>query len=36
MLVGDERDRLRDSAYYSITDDEWPGVKANLLRRLGR
>ncbi len=26
----------RDSAYYSVIDDEWPGVKANLLRRLGR
>jgi N-acetyltransferase len=25
---------VRDSAYYAITDDEWPGVKANLLRRL--
>ena len=36
MLVGDDRDRLRDSAYYSILDDEWPAVKANLLRRLGR
>src|SRR5206468_9014489 len=36
MLVGDDRDRLRDSAYYSITDDEWPEVKANLLRRLDR
>jgi RimJ/RimL family protein N-acetyltransferase len=36
MLVGDEHDRLRDSAYYSITDEEWPAVKANLLRRLGR
>ena len=36
MLVGDDRDRLRDSAYYSITDDEWPEVKANLRRRLGR
>ena len=36
MLVGDDRDRLRDSAYYSITDDEWPEVKANLERRLGR
>jgi N-acetyltransferase len=33
MLVrGGER---RDSAYYSITDDEWPGVRANLRRRLG-
>jgi RimJ/RimL family protein N-acetyltransferase len=34
MLVGDDRNRLRDSAYYSIVDDEWPEVKANLLRRL--
>jgi len=25
---------LRDSAYYAITDDEWPTVKANLERRL--
>ena len=24
----------RDSAYYSVVDDEWPGVKANLERRL--
>ena len=32
MLVRDgER---RDSAYYSIIDDEWPEVKANLQRRL--
>jgi RimJ/RimL family protein N-acetyltransferase len=36
MLVGDDRTRLRDSAYYSIVDDEWPAVKANLERRLGR
>jgi RimJ/RimL family protein N-acetyltransferase len=36
MLVGDDRDRLRDSAYYAILDDDWPDVKANLLRRLGR
>jgi RimJ/RimL family protein N-acetyltransferase len=36
MLVGDDRDRLRNSAYYSIVDDEWPAVKANLLLRLGR
>jgi RimJ/RimL family protein N-acetyltransferase len=35
MLVGDDRDRLRDSAYYSILDEDWPAVKANLLRRLG-
>lgn len=26
----------RDSAWYSIVDDEWPDVRANLLRRLGR
>jgi N-acetyltransferase len=32
MLVRDgER---RDSAWYSVVDDEWPGVKANLERRL--
>jgi RimJ/RimL family protein N-acetyltransferase len=24
----------RDSAYYSVIDDEWAGVRANLLRRL--
>jgi N-acetyltransferase len=36
MLVGDDRDRLRDSAYFSIVDDDWPAAKANLLRRLGR
>ena len=36
MLVGDDRDRLRDSAYYSILDEDWPAVKANLLRRLDR
>ena len=34
MLVGDDRTRLRDSAYYAITDDDWPAVKANLRRRL--
>ena len=34
MLV---RDGLRrDSAWYSVIDDEWPAVRANLLRRLGR
>ena len=34
MLVrGGER---RDSARYSVIDDEWPEVRANLLRRLGR
>jgi RimJ/RimL family protein N-acetyltransferase len=26
----------RDSAYYSIVDDEWPQVRATLARRLGR
>jgi N-acetyltransferase len=32
MIVRDgER---RDSAWYSVVDDEWPGVKANLARRL--
>ena len=36
MLVGDDGTRLRDTAYYSITDGEWPEVKANLVRRLGR
>jgi RimJ/RimL family protein N-acetyltransferase len=34
MLAGDDGTRLRDSAWYSITDDEWPDVKANLERRL--
>ena len=29
-------DRNRDSAYYSIVDDEWPEVKENLRRRLAR
>jgi RimJ/RimL family protein N-acetyltransferase len=24
---------IRDSAYYSVVDDEWPAVKANLVRR---
>jgi N-acetyltransferase len=27
---------VRDSAYFSITDDKWPIVKANLERRLAR
>lgn len=26
----------RDSAYYSVIDEEWPRVRANLRRRLGR
>jgi RimJ/RimL family protein N-acetyltransferase len=26
----------RDSAYFSVLDDEWPAVRANLRRRLGR
>ena len=34
MLVrGGER---RDSAWYAVIDDDWPAVKASLLRRLGR
>jgi N-acetyltransferase len=32
MLVRDGA--LRDSAYYAVTDDEWPAVRANLERRL--
>jgi RimJ/RimL family protein N-acetyltransferase len=32
MLVRDGA--LRDSAYYAITDDDWPDVRANLERRL--
>ena len=32
MLVRDGA--LRDSAYYAITDDEWPTVRGNLERRL--
>ena len=32
MLVQDGD--VRDSAYYSIVDDEWPSVRANLERRL--
>jgi N-acetyltransferase len=32
MLLGP--DEIRDSAYYAITDEEWPEVKANLERRL--
>jgi RimJ/RimL family protein N-acetyltransferase len=34
MLVRDGESR--DSAWYSVTDDDWPGVRANLLRRLSR
>jgi len=34
MIVrGGER---RDSAWYAVIDDDWPAVKANLLRRLER
>jgi RimJ/RimL family protein N-acetyltransferase len=33
LVRGGER---RDSAWYSVLDDEWPAVRANLLRRLGR
>jgi N-acetyltransferase len=28
--------RIRDDVYYSIVDDEWPAVKANLEKRLSR
>jgi RimJ/RimL family protein N-acetyltransferase len=28
--------QYRDSAYYSIIEDEWPEVKENLRRRLAR
>jgi RimJ/RimL family protein N-acetyltransferase len=34
MLVRDGQ--LRDSAYYAITDDDWPAVRANLQARLER
>jgi N-acetyltransferase len=34
MLVRDGA--VRDSAYYAITDEEWPAVRANLERRLDR
>jgi hypothetical protein len=27
---------VRDSAYYAITDDEWPSVEAALRRRVER
>jgi hypothetical protein len=27
---------VRDSAYYSIVDDDWPAVRGNLQRRLAR
>ncbi len=27
---------VRDTAYFSVVDDEWPEVRANLERRLGR
>jgi RimJ/RimL family protein N-acetyltransferase len=36
MLVGNDRTRLRDSAWYAIVDDDWPAVKANLQERLAR
>jgi RimJ/RimL family protein N-acetyltransferase len=28
--------KRRDSAWFSVLDEEWPAVRANLLRRLGR
>ena len=34
LLVRDGQ--RRDSAWYSVLDDEWPAVRANLVRRLGR
>ena len=34
MLVGEDRTRLRHSAYYAIVDNDWPSVRANLERRL--
>ena len=34
MLAGNDHERLRDSAWYAIVDDDWPAVKANLERRL--
>ncbi|MER3487400.1 MAG: GNAT family N-acetyltransferase [Chloroflexota bacterium] len=36
MLVGHDRSQVRDSAWYAITDEEWPAVKARLLARLAR
>ena len=33
LLLGGQE--IRDSAYYSIVDDEWPEVEATLRRRLG-
>jgi RimJ/RimL family protein N-acetyltransferase len=33
VVRGGER---RDSAWYAVIDDDWPAVKANLLRRLDR
>lgn len=34
MVVPGIGNEVRDSAYYSIVDDEWPAVRANLERRL--
>jgi len=34
MIVRDGA--LRDSAWYAVTDEEWPAVRENLLRRLSR
>lgn len=36
MVAGNDRKRLRDSAWYAIVDDDWPAVKANLESRLRR
>jgi RimJ/RimL family protein N-acetyltransferase len=36
MLAGNDGNRLRDSAWFAIVDDDWPEVKANLQGRLRR
>ena len=33
-LAAGEEDRLRDSAMFSVTEDEWPSVQAHLIARL--
>jgi len=35
-LVADEEGQLRDTAMYSVTDDEWPSVRERLMDRLAR
>jgi RimJ/RimL family protein N-acetyltransferase len=34
MLAGNDQERLRNSAWYAIVDDDWPAVRANLESRL--